>query len=245
MKLGRPKISANMAMSADGKIAAAHGPGGRFTSQADRHHMDRLRHDVDAVLIGARTLRHANPCLQVKEPQAVRARLASGRNHQPLAVIVTASGDVPSEGRVMGQANKEASSAHPNLQPPPTPLVVTGHDSAPMLQERLGPRAAVLALEEGPSWASSLVEALRLRGIEHLLVEGGGETLWHFAQAGLLDVLHVTLAPCVLGGRQAPTLVGGVGFDLFHRLRLQLQTATVVGDEVYVTYRVADFAGVP
>ena len=48
--------------------------------------------------------------------------------------------------------------------------------------------------------------------MDRLLVEGGGELNWEFARLDLIDELFVTVAPTLLGGRDAPTLLEGAGF---------------------------------
>ncbi len=230
----RPHVSANLAMSADGKIAAAQANVGRFTSPADRAHMDHVRHDTDAVLMGAHTLRQANPDCTVKNAKAVAARKSAGFVRQPLAVVVCASGVLPDDARIFRAAAKSPAA----LEPAPTPVVFTTAAAQLQLQVQLGPRAAVVGLGHAPLDAAAMLHQLYLRGVRRLLIEGGGETLWAFAAAGALDVLHVTLAPCLIGGSQAPTLLGGPGFALHDRLRLALTSSTVVGDEIFVSYRV-------
>jgi riboflavin biosynthesis pyrimidine reductase len=52
-----------------------------------------------------------------------------------------------------------------------------------------------------------VLEALRARGYRRVLVEGGGVTVSRFLQAGVLDRLHVCVAPLLIGsGRPALTL---------------------------------------
>ncbi|MFP4633300.1 MAG: dihydrofolate reductase family protein, partial [Halobacteriales archaeon] len=50
------------------------------------------------------------------------------------------------------------------------------------------------------------------RDVDRLLVEGGGETIWSFFDAGAVDRLVVYVASAVLGGREAPSLVDGEGY---------------------------------
>lgn len=57
-----------------------------------------------------------------------------------------------------------------------------------------------------------MLRDLAKHGISQLLVEGGGETAWHFLQAKAVDELYFFIAPKLTGGRGAPTSVGGPGF---------------------------------
>jgi diaminohydroxyphosphoribosylaminopyrimidine deaminase/5-amino-6-(5-phosphoribosylamino)uracil reductase len=58
-----------------------------------------------------------------------------------------------------------------------------------------------------------LLRELGSEKITQLLVEGGGETAWHFLKHDLIDEAYFYIAPKLLGGRAAPTPVGGEGFD--------------------------------
>lgn len=230
----RPQVAANLAMSADGKIASVFPGVSRFTSEADRAHMDMVRHDVDAVLIGGHTLRQANPVLTVRRPEAVAARLALGLTAQPRSVVVTATGALDPRARIFNAAG----AVDFPLRDSAAPLVLTTCGAAASLATRLGARAQVLACGSGPLGAEALLAALWQQGVRRLLIEGGGEVLWTFVQHGALDALHVTLAPCLLGGAQAPTLLGGTGFSVPERMRLRLTSSRVMGDELFVSYSV-------
>jgi riboflavin biosynthesis pyrimidine reductase len=60
--------------------------------------------------------------------------------------------------------------------------------------------------------------------------------MWEFAKENLIDEYHVTLTPKILGGRDSPTLVDGLGFKPKDILNLKLQQSRVVGDEIYLVY---------
>jgi len=84
----------------------------------------------------------------------------------------------------------------------------------------------------------ALLARLRARAVERLLVEGGGELNGALVEAGLVDELYVTVAPCVLGGRAAPTPVDGEGLAMDSRVRLRLVSLDRHGDELYCRYAV-------
>ena len=62
----RPRILVNVAMSVDGKLDTVHRKGATISSAADKMRVDNLRADVDAVMVGGRTLLQENPGLTVK-----------------------------------------------------------------------------------------------------------------------------------------------------------------------------------
>jgi riboflavin biosynthesis pyrimidine reductase len=79
---------------------------------------------------------------------------------------------------------------------------------------------------------------LHSRGIHRLLVEGGGELNWELLRLGLVDEIYVTVAPVLLGGRDAPTLLAGEGWPLAERCKLKLMELHREGDEIYCRYQV-------
>ena len=68
--------------------------------------------------------------------------------------------------------------------------------------------------------------------------------MWEFLKPNLIDELHLTLTPRVLGGREAPTLVEGLGFDGSAVLNFKLARAKRLGDELYLTYRKTSSRGI-
>jgi 2,5-diamino-6-(ribosylamino)-4(3H)-pyrimidinone 5'-phosphate reductase len=84
------------------------------------------------------------------------------------------------------------------------------------------------------------LEYLRERWkVKRLLCEGGGEVNSALFRAGLVNEVHVTVCPKVFGGRNAPTLAGGVGVRTIARAaRLELKSAERFGDEMFFVYRV-------
>jgi riboflavin biosynthesis pyrimidine reductase len=75
--------------------------------------------------------------------------------------------------------------------------------------------------------------------VRRLLCEGGGELNAALFQAGLVNELHLTICPVLLGGRAAPTIADGAGIkQLAHACRLSLRSMRRVGDELFLVYRV-------
>jgi len=83
-----------------------------------------------------------------------------------------------------------------------------------------------------------LMRELEARKVQRLMVEGGGETIWSFFKAGLVDEYRVFVGSKVLGGRTAPSPVDGEGFEDDSCVRLQLKSAEVLGDGALLCYEV-------
>ena len=223
--MARPCVFVNMAVTLDGKIAAADRDSFALGSGADRREMDRLRAEADIVLWGGQTLRSARGPARVRDPGLAASREASGRPAQPANGVVTASGDIS-----IGLKWFEA--------PGIARFVFTGAAGAPAARQAARGRAEVVVLDEGEVSASALLDALAQRGMEKVLLEGGGGLHWMFAREGLLDVLHVTLTPWLAGGASAPTLLDGAGFPAGQFLRLKLEEVREEGEEMFLRYRV-------
>ena len=75
--------------------------------------------------------------------------------------------------------------------------------------------------------------------VKRLLCEGGGELNGALFRAGLVNELHLTVCPKILGGRDAPTIADGTGgLKLSDATRLVLKSMKRVGDELFVVYDV-------
>ncbi len=220
----RPFVNINMAMTADGKITSALREYPRFTSAADRLNMDRLRAEADALLVGAGTLRADDPELHVRDNGMRELRRSLGKPEGLINVMVTASANVDGVTRFFDTARSAAR------------IVATVEDAPGERVERLRERAEVWVLGRGDVDLPGLLRRLRARGVERLLLEGGGGLNWRMVRANLVDELHVTIAPALLGGVEAPTLLEGEGFEMAGRRRLRLLDVRREADELFCRY---------
>lgn len=88
---GMPYVYAKAGMSLDGRISRAPGEPQWITSSASRSHAHRLRARVDAILVGAETLRRDNPRLTVRGIPGAK---------QPWRVVLTKSGQLPADAHL-------------------------------------------------------------------------------------------------------------------------------------------------
>lgn len=89
---GRPFVIAKCGMSLDGRLTAPPASGRWLTSPASRRHAHRLRAQVDAILVGAETIRIDDPQLTVRGIQRAR---------QPWRVVLSRSGSLPAKARIL------------------------------------------------------------------------------------------------------------------------------------------------
>ena len=81
-----------------------------------------------------------------------------------------------------------------------------------------------------------LARLQRERQVARFLCEGGSRLNESFFRVGLVDRLHVTLCPWLIGGKDAPSFAEGPGFDtLDGAYRMEFSSIKRLGREVYVT----------
>lgn len=178
-RTGLPTVTLKYAMTLDGSIAAADGSSRWVSSEAAREDGHRLRAGVDAVVVGAGTVRADDPLLTV--------RLPGYDGPQPRAVIVAGSTGLPDDAAIWQREPLVLSSA-PIDVPSGEVVVVEGADGFP------GPVAA----------ASAVADA----GYLELLLEGGSRLAGAWWRAGVITRGVVYLAAKMGGGRGIPPLGG-------------------------------------
>ncbi|HTH49362.1 MAG TPA: dihydrofolate reductase family protein [Candidatus Limnocylindria bacterium] len=222
----RPFVLVNMAMTADGKIATANRAVTTFGSARDARHLYELRATADAILCGARTIEESNATLGNGGEVHRRARLRRGLAEYPLRVVASGSGSLSSTAKIW---EKDFS-----------PIIVLVGRQAPKRNltrlEKLG--AQVWVSPAGEVDFGTMFRRLHSEfGVKRLLCEGGGGLNDSLFRARLVDELHLTLCPRVIGGRKAPTIVDGVGCKhLKDAAPFELKSVRRHGDELFLVY---------
>jgi riboflavin-specific deaminase-like protein len=222
-KLGRPYTIINAIGTLDGRGAV----GGKSTpigSEVDHRLMRNIRANVDAVLVGAGTLRSEDLTLSVYEPLA-RRRRERGMAKQPLSIILTSSGNVPADRRIFD----------PNAES--DVLIFAGSHASRQDLVRLSRLATVRrSSATGISELEEMLETLADEfAVRHLLVEGGPKVNHSFLEARLVDELFLTLSPKISGG-DSRSLVDGK--ELPHKGdSFNLVSAHLSDSEIYLRYR--------
>ena len=220
----RPYILLNYALSLDGKISTEQRDPVRFTSRIDRGLMDEIRADADAVLIGAGTLRAEDPPVRIRAARRKEERRRAGKSPHPVSVILSRSMRLPRTGRYWEDDQVER-------------IIATTEQAKDEQVLAFQDLAEVIRVGRATVDLHAFCRMLADRGIDRLLVEGGGEVNMAFWEAGLVDEVYLTLCPVVIGGSTAPTAADGKGFasDAFRKLRL-VETRRV-GQELFLRYR--------
>ena len=185
-------VIGQLGQSLDGRIATVSGKSHYITGPEDIRRVHRLRALVDAVIVGAVTVALDDPGLTVREVEGenpVRVVLdPDGRLGQDRGVF--SDGAAPTLVVRRDAASESGASEMPPGDGPHAPEVLTL------------PASDAKGFEPG-----AVLEALHARGLRRVLVEGGGVTVSRFLECRLLDRLHVTVAPILMGsGRPGITL---------------------------------------
>lgn len=213
----------NVAMTADGKISTVDRSGSWFVSRDDRKRMDVIRAGADLIVVGGETARRENPPFHIRDAALVLGRVSSGYPPHPDVLILSKTARLPETLKVFSQSLQKVWVATPGE------AGETGRFSKALV--------GVLTTEDPPCLAR-LLGSPPLDLYRSILVEGGGETNAAFFREGLVDEVFVTLCPVVLGGRAAPTPVGGGGLPVGSRPELSLLSCERVGDELFLHYAV-------
>ena len=220
--MARPFVLLSAAMSVDGCIDDIAPEPLLLSDAADLDRVDEVRAGVDAILVGATTVRRDNPRLLVRSAERRAARVAAGLPADPMKVTITASGHLDATARFFTTGDGEK-------------LVYAGTGAVEKARAAVG--AAATVVDAGaPIDLPRLLADLRERGVERLMVEGGSAVHTMFLTAGLADELHLVVAPFFVGDAAAPRFVGPGRFpqDAAHRMRLA--EARPIGDLVLLRY---------
>jgi riboflavin-specific deaminase-like protein len=216
----RPHLALNMVSTADGK-ATIQGRTRALGGEADRALFHHLRTQVDAVMVGAGTLRVERYGRLVRLPELREKREREGLEPDPLAVVVS--------GRLLLPADI------PLLADPESRVVVLTSSEgeiegcAAQVEYIRAPESAA-GLELAP-----LLRTLReQRGVRSILCEGGPTLNWTLLREELVDELFLTLTPQLAAGRDVPTIV--VGNPLPEPLELELVSLLEGDGELFLRY---------
>lgn len=195
----RPLVVGHLGQSIDGYIATESGGSHYITGAQDLDHKHRLRALFDATLVGAATVRLDDPQLT--------ARRVDGEN--PVRVVIDEKRGLGTDYHLFQDGAAET-------------LVIC--DGALVGDGRHG-KADVVGITPavgGGLDPQAVIELLAARGLNSVIVEGGGITISKFMRAGVLDRLHLTVAPLVLGaGRAGLRLPAPAQLDAALRLQVR------------------------
>ena len=191
---GRPWVILKSAFSLDGKIATRTGDSRWITGSKARNYAHRLRSRVDAVLVGAETVRVDDPQL------TVRPKKKGMRN--PARVIVAGKRSISISAKIFNNAHKEW-------------VIYATSSRLSLVQkkklQKIGVEILLIKSKRGQVDLPLLMDKLGKMEITSIMIEGGSEVSSNALKEKLVDKVIYFLAPKIIGGKNAPSPVGGQG----------------------------------
>jgi diaminohydroxyphosphoribosylaminopyrimidine deaminase/5-amino-6-(5-phosphoribosylamino)uracil reductase len=182
---GRPFVHAKWAMTLDGKIATRTGHSKWISGEEARARAHALRGRMDAIIVGAGTVRLDDPLLTARRDGP----------RKPTRIVMSRDGRLPDTCQLLQTAKQ-------------TPVLIAGGQITSARQAHLRDAGCeVLTI----ATIAELLAELGKRRFTNVLVEGGAAVLGSFRDAGLIDMVHVFVAPKLVGGLAALTPIAGVG----------------------------------
>ncbi|WP_303674003.1 RibD family protein [Vampirovibrio chlorellavorus] len=208
------RIIACLAASLDGRIGSATNLKDRIGTSADLEHLLTVRNQADAILCGGETFR-----------QHAAIRKGNQQERPPLQCILTRRFALPPEARLFQQSISSD---------PPTPILIVSPQPAPLEIQSQYPDHVEWLTTGNSNPVPAILKALAEKGVETLMVEGGGHIMNLFLQAQAIHELYLTICPLLLGGQSDPGLVTGLGFPVGQAPRTEVIQADWRGQELYL-----------
>lgn len=217
MRTRSPFVHLKVATSLDGKIATRTGDSRWITGDQSRARVHQLRHEYDAILVGAGTVAADDPLLTDRSGKPRRRPL--------LRIVLDSQLRIGAESQLAGTAGE-------------TPVLIfaspSTDDSIVLSLEQRG--VEVLTEQSGGRDLAAVLAELHRREIQSVLVEGGAAVAGAFLDAGLVNKVTVFIAPLIIGGSDAPSAIAGLGAEELCDA-WQLEDVEIVkhGDDLEVT----------
>lgn len=219
---GRPFVILKTAMSADGKTATKTGDAKWITNEKSRRFVHELRHRVQAIMVGVKTVIADNPLLT--------ARLPNKKVRHPIRIVLDTCAETPLESNVLK-----------NTESTRTIVAVTKGANEENIEalKRKGAEVWVMPTKDGHVDLQALVKALGEESIDSVLLEGGSFVNDSAFKAGIIQRFHLFIAPKIIGGDAAFTPVGGIGVNtVAEGAKLKRTNMETFDEDVLITYDV-------
>lgn len=187
----KPFVLYKAAMSLDGKTACYTGESQWISGEASREEVHMLRGCYAGIMVGAGTILADNPRLTARTKGFA----------DPVRIIVDGKLSVPPVAKVFREEGRV--------------IIITTSASGEGRRKDFEDMGAEIILadseENGKVDLSAAMTGLYLKGIDGILLEGGAELAASAFEAGIVDKVRIYVSPMIIGGKEAPGLVGGQG----------------------------------
>jgi diaminohydroxyphosphoribosylaminopyrimidine deaminase/5-amino-6-(5-phosphoribosylamino)uracil reductase len=205
------------AMTLDGKIATVTNASRWISGEKSRKLVHELRQRFSGILVGVDTVIYDDPILNT--------RWRSKNNRDPLKIVADTRARIPLESKVLTN--------NPQL------TIIATSDLAEKTAlrkiERIGAQTLICPLKNDKIDPVFLFQALGTMGIDSILVEGGSTLAFSLLTDNLIDKVVTFISPKILGGKNAPTPVGGAGIKkMENALQLKSWQAKSIGGDLMI-----------
>jgi diaminohydroxyphosphoribosylaminopyrimidine deaminase/5-amino-6-(5-phosphoribosylamino)uracil reductase len=221
----RPFVHLKLAASLDGRIATRTNDSRWITGAESRMRVHNLRHEYDAILVGAGTASADDPLLTDRSDLP--------RHRSLVRIVLDDDLRLSVDSRLAATARE-------------TPTLVFASENADASRaSALEARGVeVMKLNEGSRDLRAVLASLHARSLQSVLVEGGATVAGLLIDARLIDKVTFFIAPLIIGGRDARAAIAGEGASrLTDALRLRDIEITRRGDDVEITGYPLDVTG--
>lgn len=188
-----PYVVMKYAMTADGKIATRTGASKWITGEAARERVQRSRHKYMGIMVGVGTVLADDPSLT--------CRLEGLRS--PTRIICDTHLKTPLHANVVRTANETET------------VLATAVEEKEKVRPYMeaGCQILTVSMEKGHINLKELMVKLGERGIDSILLEGGGTLNYSALESGIVRAVEMYIAPKLFGGLDAKTPVSGKGVE--------------------------------
>ncbi|GMB07792.1 bifunctional diaminohydroxyphosphoribosylaminopyrimidine deaminase/5-amino-6-(5-phosphoribosylamino)uracil reductase RibD [Thermolongibacillus altinsuensis] len=209
-----PYVTLKYAMSLDGKIATKTGESKWITSEEARRDVHRYRRAHDAILVGVETVLADDPSLTV--------RLGDGGKN-PIRIILDTRLRTPLEAKVVRDGET------------PTWIVVGSEVTEAQMAPYREKNVQIIQMNEASITIPSLLKVLGEKKVMSLFVEGGAAVHGSFVAAKAFQKVIAYIAPKFIGGKEAPSPIGGSGFaHMAEVMSLQIKQVETIGPDIKI-----------
>ena len=220
IQTGRPYVVMKYAMTIDGKIAAYTGLSKWVTGEEARAHVQKLRHELSAIMVGVGTVLADDPMLNCRIPGLT----------SPVRIICDTHLRTPLDSKVVQTASEI-----------PTIIATCCEDERAVLQYTEKGCRVLNVAKSGDLHLDlqDLVRKIGAEGIDSILLEGGGTLNWSALESGIVNRVMAYVAPKLFGGSSAKTPVEGRGIpDPQEAVRLRDISISRLGEDLLIEGKV-------
>lgn len=211
----KPYVILSAAMTLDGKIATETGSS-EISNQKDLIRVHKLRREVDAIMVGIGTVLKDNPKLTAH-------KVSDKKEDNPIRIIIDSTAKTPLNSKVLNNQAKTIIATNKNAK-----------------TEKIEKKAEIYKTNSTDKVdLKELLNYLGNIGIKTIMLEGGSTLNYSLFKENLIDEIQLCIAPLIVGGVNAKTLVDGEGIkEMKNAIKLEFKDSYFIEEDLILTYNV-------